>query len=154
MRGCCPAVLASTFLLYSIGLGAGAIPTAGALNWVMKDGLGQFGTLLFGKAIAHNFDIYSKTWYFLSSVQLSLATGLEILTVAFPQHFLMMGSVANMVKGAAHIRIEWTGVSSAALSRNIHAGIQPYMPFLEFCCSVSILLVQLVIVGPLHRASN
>ena len=26
-------VLASTFLLYSVGLGAGAIPTAGALNW-------------------------------------------------------------------------------------------------------------------------
>ncbi len=27
------AVLASTFLLYAVGLGAGAIPTAGALNW-------------------------------------------------------------------------------------------------------------------------
>ena len=29
-------VLASTFLLYSVGLGAGAIPAAGALNWVLK----------------------------------------------------------------------------------------------------------------------
>jgi hypothetical protein len=68
-------VLASTFLLYSVGLGAGAIPTAGALNWVLKDGLGQMGTLLFGKAIAHNFDIHSKSWYFLSFVLLSIATG-------------------------------------------------------------------------------
>jgi hypothetical protein len=33
-----PTVLGSTFLLYSVGLGAGAIPTAGALNWIIKDG--------------------------------------------------------------------------------------------------------------------
>lgn len=57
------AVLASTFLLYSVGLGAGAIPTAGAINWVLKDGLGQLGSLLFGKTIAHNFDVNTKTWY-------------------------------------------------------------------------------------------
>lgn len=43
------AVLASTFLLYAVGLGEGAIPTAGALSWVLKDGLGQLGTLLFGR---------------------------------------------------------------------------------------------------------
>lgn len=73
-------VLASTFLLYSVGLGSGAIPTAGAMNWVLKDGVGQVGTLLFGKAIAHNFDIHSKSWYFLSFVLLSTATG-EIDTV-------------------------------------------------------------------------
>jgi hypothetical protein len=35
----------------------------------------QLGTLLFGKAIAHNFDIHSKSWYFLSFVLLSTATG-------------------------------------------------------------------------------
>jgi hypothetical protein len=44
-------VLASTFLLYSVGLGAGAIPTAGALNWVVKDGLGQVGGVLRGGGV-------------------------------------------------------------------------------------------------------
>jgi hypothetical protein len=39
------AVLASSFLLYAVGLGQGAIPVAGAVNWVLKDGLGQVGTL-------------------------------------------------------------------------------------------------------------
>ncbi len=29
---------------------------------VLKDGLGQLGTLVFGKTIAHNFDIHSKSW--------------------------------------------------------------------------------------------
>lgn len=92
-------VLASTFLLYAVGLGAGAIPTAGAMNWVLKDGLGQLGTLLFGKAIAHNFDIHSKSWYFLSFVLLSTATGMEIATILVPNAFLVLGSCANMVKG-------------------------------------------------------
>ena len=68
-------MLASTFMLYSVGLGAGAVPTAGALNWVLKDGLGQAGTLLFGKAIAHNFDVSSRAWYLLASVKLNLAMG-------------------------------------------------------------------------------
>jgi hypothetical protein len=35
----------------------------------------QVGTLLFGKAIAHNFDIHSKTWYYLATVLLSSAIG-------------------------------------------------------------------------------
>jgi hypothetical protein len=69
------AVLASTFLLYSVGLGAGAIPTAGALNWVLKDGLGQLGTLLFGKAIAHSFDVNARMWYLAASTKLNLAMG-------------------------------------------------------------------------------
>ncbi|KAG1675383.1 hypothetical protein FOA52_012302 [Chlamydomonas sp. UWO 241] len=94
-------VLASTFLLYSVGLGAGSIAAAGALNWVLKDGLGQLGTLIFGKVIAHNFDIHSKSWYFLSNVMLMLATAIEMCTIVVPQHFLIMASVANCIKGLA-----------------------------------------------------
>jgi len=94
-------VLASTFLLYSVGLGAGSIATAGALNWVLKDGLGQLGTLLFGKVIAHNFDIHSKSWYFLSNVMLKGATAIEMTTILCPEHFLVMGSCANCIKGLA-----------------------------------------------------
>eukprot|EP00884_Botryococcus_braunii_P000188 jgi/Botrbrau1/1016/Bobra.114_1s0054.1 len=94
-------VLASTFLLYSVGLGAGAIPTAGAINWVLKDGLGQLGSLLFGKTIAHNFDVNTKTWYLMASTKLDTAIGLEICTFLMPQHFLLIGSLANMMKGLA-----------------------------------------------------
>ncbi|GFR42027.1 hypothetical protein Agub_g2844 [Astrephomene gubernaculifera] len=94
-------VLASTFMLYAVGLGAGSIPTAGALNWVLKDGMGQLGTLVFGKTIAHNFDVHSKTWFFLSAVLLQAAAALELLTVLAPGHFLLMGSLANTLKGLA-----------------------------------------------------
>jgi hypothetical protein len=74
--GAANGVLASSFLLYSVGLTAGAaIPTAGALNWALKDGLGQLGTLLFGRAIAHNFDVAARQWYVVAALKLNLAIG-------------------------------------------------------------------------------
>lgn len=32
---------------FAIGMGAGAVPMAAALNWVLKDGLGQLGGMAF-----------------------------------------------------------------------------------------------------------
>ena len=32
---------------FAAGMGAGAIPMAAALNWVLKDGLGQLGGMAF-----------------------------------------------------------------------------------------------------------
>lgn len=69
-------VIASTFLLYGVGMSAGeAIPTAGALNWVLKDGLGQVGTLLFGRLMAQNFDVNARLWYLAASTKLNIAMG-------------------------------------------------------------------------------
>ena len=42
-------VLAMQSMLYAVGLGAGSIPLAAALNWVIKDGLGQLGGVLFAR---------------------------------------------------------------------------------------------------------
>lgn len=94
-------VVASTFMLYSLGLGAGAIPTAGALNWVLKDGLGQLGTLVFGKVIAHRFDLSPRIWYMAASAKLNVATLLEITTILFPTYFLLIASFSNTLKGLA-----------------------------------------------------
>lgn len=99
--GAANGVLASTFLLYAVGLGDGAIPTAGALSWVLKDGLGQLGTLLFGRAMAHNFDVASRTWYAGASIKLNVAMALEITTFAFPHYFIALGALANAIKGLA-----------------------------------------------------
>lgn len=89
-------------MLYSIGLGsAAAIPTAGALNWVFKDGLGQLGTLVFGRVIAHRFDIAPRMWYLIASTKLNIAMLLEISTILMPAYFLPVASVANALKGLA-----------------------------------------------------
>lgn len=94
-------VLSSAFLLYAVGLGAGAVPVAGALNWLIKDGVGQAGTLIFGRVIAHDFDINTRTWNFLSNVAINVACAVEISCVWRPEHFLLVASAANTLKGVA-----------------------------------------------------
>ena len=59
-------VLSTQSLLYAIGLGAGAIPLSAAINWVLKDGLGHLGGVLFSSfvnnkyATAHKVNIKIK----------------------------------------------------------------------------------------------
>ena len=80
----------------------------------MKDGLGQLGTLLFGRAMAHNFDVASRAWYVAASGKLNIAMGLEIATALAPQWFLPVGTVANAVKGLA-----WMAGGSARSAFNV-----------------------------------
>ena len=94
--------LASAFLLYAAGLGSStALPTAGAVNWIIKDGLGQMGTLLFAKSMSKNFDSSARLWYVLASIQLNIAIGLEISSIKFPDMFVLVASAANCMKGLA-----------------------------------------------------
>lgn len=43
-------VFSTQALLYAVGLGSGSIPLAAGLNWVIKDGLGQLGGVLFARS--------------------------------------------------------------------------------------------------------
>ena len=45
-----------------MGLGAGAIPLAATLNWVLKDGLGQLGGIAFSSLVNTRFDANPKLW--------------------------------------------------------------------------------------------
>ena len=92
-------MLATSSLLYAVGLGAGAIPTAGAVNWALKDGLGQLGTLAFGRVLAPRFDLQPRAWYFAAAGMLNLAFLAEICTMLVPSSFLALGATANAMKG-------------------------------------------------------
>lgn len=48
--------------LFAMGLGAGAIPLAATLNWVIKDGLGQLGGVAFSSLVNVRFDSNPKLW--------------------------------------------------------------------------------------------
>ncbi|KAL4026062.1 hypothetical protein IC575_014483 [Cucumis melo] len=52
-------VLATQALLYAVGLGKGAIPTAAAVNWVLKDGFGYLSKIFLSKYGRH-FDVHPK----------------------------------------------------------------------------------------------
>ncbi|GAA0174853.1 hypothetical protein LIER_41801 [Lithospermum erythrorhizon] len=70
-------------LLYAVGLGKGAIPTAAAINWVLKDGIGYMSKIFLSKYGRH-FDVNPKGWRLCADLLENAAYGLEILTPAFP----------------------------------------------------------------------
>lgn len=100
-------VLSMQSLLYAIGLGAGSIPTAAAVNWVLKDGLGQFGGVMFASLVNNRYDADPKRWRMASAVALDAAVLVEILTPMFPAYFLPMASIANVSKN-----ISWLSASA------------------------------------------
>jgi len=83
-------VLSMQALLYAIGLGAGlwcgvvfsdlillivftgAIPLAATVNWVLKDGLGQLGGVLYGAIYGTHFDDDPKRHRFYAVVALQV----------------------------------------------------------------------------------
>ncbi|KAI9268073.1 vitamin B6 photo-protection and homoeostasis-domain-containing protein [Phascolomyces articulosus] len=63
-------VLCSQAMLSSLGLGAAeATGGAVAIQWVLKDGIGEFGKLFFIKQFASSFDSHPKSWKFVSTLK-------------------------------------------------------------------------------------
>lgn len=93
-------VLATQSLLYAVGLGKGTIPTAAAINWVLKDGIGYLSKIMLSNFGRH-FDVNPKGWRLFSDVLENVAFGLEMLTPAFPHLFVPIGAVAGASRSAA-----------------------------------------------------
>lgn len=109
-------VLATQSLLFAAGLGEGALPTAAALNWVIKDGIGQIGGVLYAAALHNKLDADPKRWRFLAGLALDVATGLEIMAPLAPGCFLIVASIANVGKNIAWIT---TSATKAGIHRNL-----------------------------------
>ncbi|KAJ1887611.1 hypothetical protein LPJ66_009023, partial [Kickxella alabastrina] len=96
--GSASGVLATQAMLYAMGMGAGALPLSAAINWVIKDGFGQLGGVLYATLVGQKFDSDPKHQRFWSGVWLQSATWLEMLTPLAPHLFLPIGSIANIGK--------------------------------------------------------
>jgi hypothetical protein len=96
-------VLAMQSLLIAVGVGSNvAVPAAAALNWVLKDGLGQAGGVAFAALIGNRFDADPKRWRLVSALVLDTATVLEVCSPLFGlQFFLPVASFANFLKNVA-----------------------------------------------------
>ncbi|KAG5069576.1 hypothetical protein AAZX31_01G142500 [Glycine max] len=95
-------VLATQSLLYAVGLGKGAIPTAAAINWVLKDGIGYLSKIMLSNFGRH-FDVDPKGWRLFADLLENAAFGLEMCTPAFPQFFVLIGAVAGASRSAASL---------------------------------------------------
>lgn len=87
-------------LLYAVGLGKGVIPTAAAVNWVLKDGLGYLSKILLSKYGRH-FDVNPKGWRLCADLLENISYGLEIITPAFPHLFVPIGAAAGAGRSAS-----------------------------------------------------
>lgn len=92
-------VLATQAMFRAIGIGySRSLPSAAALNWVLKDGLGRLSRCIYTASLASAFDTNLKRVRFSTSVLFSLSIGVELLTPAFPKYFLLLATMANIAK--------------------------------------------------------
>lgn len=115
-------VLSMQSLLYAAGLGASSLPLAATLNWIIKDGLGQLGGVLFASFINNRFDADPKRWRFLASIALEISNCIEIISPFFPNYFLFLASFANFgknVSALAHSASRAAIHKSFALQENL-----------------------------------
>ncbi len=106
-------VLSTQTLLLAIGVGTQhAAPISATLNWIIKDGIGQFGGILFASKISvqttTSIDSDPKRWRMVSAVAMDCAMMMELATIAFPSgsssgSFLLLASVANIGKNIAFL---------------------------------------------------
>ncbi|KAL4199217.1 hypothetical protein AMTRI_Chr03g50080 [Amborella trichopoda] len=112
-------VLTTQALLYAVGLGKGAIPTAAAVNWVLKDGLGYLSKIFLSKYGRH-FDVHPKGWRLFADLLENAAYGLELLTPAYPQFFVLIGAAAGAGRSAAAlIQVIAKGEAQGMVSKSI-----------------------------------
>ncbi|CAN1330819.1 Protein root UVB sensitive 6 [Linum perenne] len=96
-------VFTTKTLLNSVGVAhSKAIPGAVAINWILKDGAGRVGKMLFARQ-GKKFDYDLKQLRFTGDLLMELGAGIELATAAFPHLFLPMACAANVAKNVAAV---------------------------------------------------
>jgi len=101
---CCIGVLSTQQLLRAVGLSSSqGIGRSASLNWVLKDGIGRLGAIIFGTFIGNRFDADPKRWRLWGDIMYAFGIGTEIVSPMFPRYFLFIASLANMVKATSYM---------------------------------------------------
>lgn len=117
-------MLCNQAMLASLGLNvAEATGGAVAIQWVLKDGFGEIGKMLFIRRFSNSLDSHPKTWKLAGEAFSLLGSTMQLLTVVSPpSFFLPLASIGNAFRsihfsifGAAHM----TFTRSFALQGNV-----------------------------------
>ncbi|KQK06206.1 hypothetical protein BRADI_2g25097v3 [Brachypodium distachyon] len=96
-------VFTTRALLNSVGVSQSrATSGAVAINWILKDGAGRVGKMLFARQ-GKKFDYDLKQLRFSGDLLMELGAGIELATAAFPHLFLPLACMANVVKNVAAV---------------------------------------------------
>lgn len=91
-------VFGTSSLLFALGIRSGRIGQAAIVSWVLKEGLGRVGKMLWAGSMGKDFDVDPKRWRFRSALLYAGGNGLEIVTQIFPASFLLFATAANSMK--------------------------------------------------------
>jgi hypothetical protein len=75
----------------------GATSSAVAVNWVIKDGAGRIGKMVFARH-GKKFDCDLKQLRIKGAMLMQLGAGVELATMAVPHLFLPLACAANVAK--------------------------------------------------------
>mmetsp|Transcript_19229 Transcript_19229/g.41793 ORF Transcript_19229/g.41793 Transcript_19229/m.41793 type:complete len:578 (-) Transcript_19229:85-1818(-) len=123
VAGSAAMVLSTQTLLLAVGIvgqsSSGIM--AGALNWVMKDFIGQLGGIVFASRMGKTkaFDSDPKRWRMVAALALDGATMMEILAPLCQQSLVLpVASIANIGKNVGYLT---ASASRAALHQSLAA---------------------------------
>lgn len=125
IAGSAAMVLSTQTLLLAVGVvgssGHEASVMAGALNWVLKDGIGQLGGVWFASRMSQagsaKFDADPKRWRMVAALSMDGATLLEIVSPLVPPVWVLpIASVANIGKNIGFLT---ASASRAALHQSL-----------------------------------
>ncbi|KAH8509937.1 hypothetical protein Peur_051665 [Populus x canadensis] len=96
-------VFTTKTLLNSVGVSKSqAIPGAVAINWILKDGAGRVGKMLYARQ-GKKFDYDLKQLRFAGDLLMELGAAVELATAAVPHLFLPLACAANVAKNVAAV---------------------------------------------------
>jgi hypothetical protein len=123
VAGSAAMVLSTQTLLLAVGIVGqqqSASIMAGALNWVLKDGIGQLGGVWFASYMGRStsqFDANPKYWRMMAAIALDIAAFLEICSPLLSAGWVLpMASIANVGKNIGFLT---ASASRAALHQSL-----------------------------------
>jgi len=103
LAGRIQSVLATQATLFAAGLGAGAIPMAAAVQWVLKDGIGHACAILYSTAVNTRFDADAKRYRFQSTAAFVVADLIAIIMPLYPGQFMALASLSSAISSMASV---------------------------------------------------
>ena len=86
-----------------LALGANSLTASAALNWILKDGIGQLGGVLYAGSTGNQFDENPKYYKWVSALSLNISCAIEIISPLFPHYFLALASIGTIGKNISFI---------------------------------------------------
>ncbi|KAL3355990.1 hypothetical protein AABB24_016917 [Solanum stoloniferum] len=96
-------VFTTQTLLNSVGVSKHrTTPGAVAINWILKDGAGRVGKMLYARQ-GKKFDYDLKQLRFAGDLLMELGAGVELVTAVVPHFFLPLACAANVAKNVGAV---------------------------------------------------